>query len=128
LAYIERPDKELLTYFRGNVSALKVEQYGARDQIWFVLTLTEPAEVTDSWTYTLGVGEEVNYLCIYLDIGTTVALAQLQMLRSALIDGLEAGVWAYRDPDSEWNFVYSVCIYPPEAPFTLPDVLKPGGP
>lgn len=111
MAYIDRPGKEALTYYRGTVSALKVEQYGARDQIWFVLTLTEATEVTDSWTYTYEVGYELHYLCIFLDIGMTVALAQLQMLRAALSERLEVGIWVYRDPDSEYNFVYSVTLH-----------------
>ncbi len=112
MAYIDRPSKELLTYYRGTVSALKVEQYDERDQIWFILDLTEETAALPPFGYTLPVGHEVHYLCIYRDIGTTVALAQLQLLRTALMERAEVGVWALRDLATTTQFVYSVCLYP----------------
>lgn len=75
--WLDRPNFEeddLIDWY-GYVTELWVEQEDERDQIFFTLQ-------TELFFGFVLVKEYT--FCIYLDVGTTVALAQLQLLRDAL--------------------------------------------
>lgn len=105
MAYLDRPNPDQLSYFWGYVQNLWVEQTGDRDQIRFDLR----------FYYDYG-GEAMEFEAegwnIYLDAGTTVALAQLQLLRDAIANQWLVLLQYYDDPDSYLNHVYYVRVFP----------------
>lgn len=72
----------------GYVTALTVSQEGARDEVWFTLHIYAD-HVLDM------------QCCINLDVGSTVAMGQLQDLRDALRAGLDLAV------EVEFNFSHA---------------------
>ena len=72
----DRPSRSELDRVTGYVRAIQVEQMDDRDQIWCTMDITED-------TAGLPTGS-VNDFAIYLDVGTTVALAQLHLLRAGM--------------------------------------------
>jgi hypothetical protein len=117
--YIERPnyDEHFLLDTVGYVTRIWVEQEDSRDQLKFTLKV-----FTETNGYTF---EQDADFTIYLDRGTTVAFAQLQLLRDALESmmmekgmskllvqvhftfGEEPG---YGDPHPTWGYAYWVRI------------------
>lgn len=95
--YVDRPDADSLWSTRGRVTYIRIDQTGSRDDIRFGLDLTE----------SLGAGLREIDLRMFLDEGTTVALAQLQVLRDAMIHGLGVKAWFHLSGDMPW-FVYRV--------------------
>lgn len=119
MSYIDRPDfdDDGLLELWGYVRRIKIEQENSRDQIWFRL------EIFVEWG-----GDVVTYdetFTMYLDQGTTVALAQLQLLRDAMQNEWLTYIHYYNDPDSSNNYVYLVQIYEDKAyPTTLNELFS----
>lgn len=72
----DRPDPDDLETLKGYVTQIDVIQEGERDLFTFVL-------VEDFFNSGSGRAEEW-WFWIYLDVGATVALAQLHLLRDAM--------------------------------------------
>ena len=83
-----RPDRDTLDHISGIVKEIEVEQTGQRDRVRFKLD----SSGIRFWTY--------------LDEGTTVTLAQLQILRESLVQQITCIV----RHDSDNNRVYSVSL------------------
>lgn len=99
-----RPDVDDLATFKGLVTKLQVDQTGSRDEIRVWISqddATEPVSFN-----------------ILLDEGATVALAQLQMLRDAILHHLDVKVWFYQHPDDpdEPYYVYRLRLYGSDEP------------
>lgn len=115
MSYLERPGHDQLATVGGYVVKIWVEQEGERDQLKFTLEMF--SQVTGQlssrqWTFS-----------IYLDVGTTVALAQLQLLRDAMANLWFTEVDYYYDEDWDLRHCYYVKVYSlSEAPYpTLMD-------
>lgn len=111
MSYLERPDPDELSTVGGYVVKIWVEQSGERDQLKFSLEifyLSVMGELaTRTWDFN-----------VYLDIGTTVALAQLQLLRDALANTWYTEVEYHFDDDAERRDCYYVKIHSPDiAPY-----------
>lgn len=114
--FVERPnyDEDGLLETVGYVVRIAVEQEDARDQIWFRMEIYRDSNEPVTMDFT-----------IFLDVGTTVALAQLQLLRDALqSDGRLLVKVHFRlmnsDGDSGW--VYYVRVHSGyEFPTTMAD-------
>jgi hypothetical protein len=76
VAWVERPESGDLDRTAGYAHAVGVEQMGERDTVFVQLYEY----------YSDGSMENTRYAA-YLDLGTTVALAQLQLLRDAMAYG-----------------------------------------
>lgn len=104
MSYVERPnyEEDNLETFDGYVTELWVEQEDERDQLKFNLYSQEGSQ---EYEITFN---------IYLDVGTTVALAQLQLLRDAMLHNLLVTVHFKFDWSSSGSayYVYYVKIYP----------------
>jgi hypothetical protein len=98
MAYVERPSADALDSLVGYVVKISVDQAGNRDQLWFTLL-----SGTILASYVVFV--------IYLDIGTTAALAQFQILRDAMGTGRPVLVQYLYDEESSCNFAYWTKIY-----------------
>lgn len=94
----DRPSRSELDQVAGYLRAIQVEQMDDRDQIWCTMEIAED-------TAGLPIGS-VNDFAIYLDVGTTVALAQLHLLRAAMAH--EWGVRLWYDAGGLPRVVYAV--------------------
>lgn len=73
MAWVERPELEDLDRTAGYLRGIGVDQFGERDSLF----------VQADVYHDDGSSENIRYSA-YLDVGTTVALAQLQLLRMAM--------------------------------------------
>lgn len=73
-----RPEENELEHIEGYVTSVAVLQVGERDFLRMTVDRTSAVgfEMKEVWTFF-----------VYLDVGTTVALAQFQLLRDAMMQG-----------------------------------------
>lgn len=137
--WIDRPDFEEdgLVDWMGYVTRIRVDQEGENDQLKFSLeTFTDSVAVEAVWRAYLGASEgtrlQMNFN-IYMDTGTTVALAQLQLLRLAWENRWPVRIhcqppddWPYDTPCTPgigYNHVYWVRVFEADYyPVTWEDV------
>ncbi len=86
----------------GYVQYVAVEQMDGRDAIVFRL---------EEWEYYVDTVSK--RYAIYLDVGTTVALAQLQLLRDAMVHQYAVALYFLDDSDDTgFRFAYEVMVIP----------------
>lgn len=121
--YVDRPDydEDGLETTAGYVDRLWVEQENDRDQVAFRL-----CEYHTNFG-TVGVSSTTNRYCIYLDVGTTVALAQFQLLRDALQNKTMVVIdYLPGDDDDSNNYVYLVLLrQSDDYPVTVEEIVHP---
>lgn len=107
MAWIERPDYEddHLCNTVGFVNSVWVDQEATRDQVKWSMHIYSPIQ-----PYGEPIVARTQKFYCYLDIGTHVALAQLQLLRDALVslgteNPLLTQVHFQLSEDEEWGYV-----------------------
>jgi hypothetical protein len=127
--WIERPnyDDDRLFETIGYVTSVWVEQENDRDQLWFTLRVYYDQVPVGSGRKSAELYRSIEKeCCIYLDVGTTVALAQLQLLRDALASDGAILVRLHfsfhtEDEDESMLWVYLVRL---EAGFEFPALVS----
>lgn len=118
MAWVERPARDDLERAVGYVQYVAAEQMDGRDAIVFRL------EEYGGLGQITRTGERAydstsRKYAIYLDVGTTVALAQLQLLRDAMVHGYVVALYFLDDTDDSgrddptgFRFAYEVMVVP----------------
>lgn len=109
---MDHPPSSGLDEIYGYVATIRVEQMDNRDQVWLNLS-----SYTQRWSGALH--ETITQFGAYLDVGTTVVLAQLQLLREANVRGLPVKLRFLDDREGQDRqdpsgnrWFYSVVLYP----------------
>lgn len=123
MAWVERPARDLLERAVGYVQYVAAEQMDGRDAIIFRLE-EYGGRLLLSPVVTLTGGDasyapSSNKYAIYLDVGTTVAMAQFQLLRDAMVHGYVVALYFLDDTDEAgredptgFRFAYEVMVVP----------------
>lgn len=112
MAWEDHPPRESLERILGYLEYIAVEQMDSRDAVWIRLR-----HYYLNALRTEVVSGSVRYL-LYLDVGTTVAMAQLQLLRDGMLNKwpvilyyLDDSVSTRTDPTGH-RLVYEVMVKP----------------
>lgn len=99
MAWVDHPSSRDLSWVTGTVDYLQVDQMDTRDQVTVKLR---------SFVGGLGATYESERYTTYLDVGAAVALAQLLLLRQALVHQAQVEI-GYLD-DGSYRWMYSVTV------------------
>lgn len=105
----ERRDSDEVDETWGYVHSAGVEQEGNHDSIQFKLTIYYKSHSPNTADEVFSTNWD---FLIYLDMGTTVALAQLQLLRDAMLNTWLVKVRYWQESEDESRQATAIRVYP----------------